>query len=141
MLKKIQRGYQYMKLWPRHAVVGNLPESRIVPATKLALRWLPVGAVCNAVLQYQYLGMEFLPQIVASSLLLLWIPLHGFYWLGMRADAQLSIPLRTWYFELKDKLNKSGKDIRLPSHREGPCYIDLARVLKQALAELPPHDF
>ncbi|RTE87044.1 MULTISPECIES: terminus macrodomain insulation protein YfbV [Gammaproteobacteria] len=141
MWKTLRSGYRYMELWPRHAVVGNLPESRIAPATKLAWRWLPAAAGVNAFVQYQYLGMEFLPQIIASSLLLLWIPCHGFYWLGKRSESQLSVPLRAWYFELKDKLNKSGQDIRLPSHRQGPCYIDLAWVLRKALAELSPHDF
>ncbi len=130
-----------MKLWPKHAMVGNLPESQVVPLTKLGVRWLPVATLCNVYVQWQYLGMDYLPQIMASSLFILVLPLHGYYWLGKRAYTRLPLPLEAWYTQLKDKLNDQGEDIRLPSHRPGPCYIDLARVLNKALRQLPPHDY
>ncbi|HLV48401.1 MAG TPA: terminus macrodomain insulation protein YfbV [Aliidiomarina sp.] len=141
MWNTLQRGRRYMKLWPKHAVVGNLPESRVVPLTKLGVRWLPVAAFANAFVQWQYLGLDYLPQILAASLFILVLPLQGYYWLGQRAYARLPLPLESWYTELKEKLNTKGDDIRLPSHRPGPCYIDLARVLKKALKQLPPHDY
>ena len=46
MIKTLKRGNQYMKVWPNHAVVGNLPESRLIPALKLGSKLLPVAAVC-----------------------------------------------------------------------------------------------
>lgn len=141
MLRVIQRGRRYMKIWPMHAVVGNLPESRVIPLTKLGIRWLPVAALCSAFVQWQYLGMEFLPQIVSSSLFILVLPLHGYYWLGKRAYSRLPIPLERWYKELKEKLNRSGHDIRLPSGQQGPYFIDLATVLSKALKQLPPHEY
>lgn len=141
MLKTIQRGGRYLKLWPKHAVVGNLPESRVVPLTKLAVRWLPFAAAANAFVQWQYLGNEYLPQLLASSLFILLLPLQGYYWLGQRAYAPLPVALEGWYQELSRKLNQAGEDIRLPSHRTGPCYIDLARVLNKVLKQLPPYDY
>ena len=42
---------------------------------------LPVAAVANFYVQFQYLGMEFLPQIIATTLFLLVLPLQGYYWL------------------------------------------------------------
>ncbi|MCC5856335.1 MAG: DUF412 family protein [Idiomarina sp.] len=141
MWKAIRRGYRYGQLWPQHAVVGNLPEARVIPATKLGLKLLPLAAAANLFVQIQYLGLEFLPQIIAGTLFLLVLPVQGYYWLGKRAYVKLPPNLEAWYFDLKEKLNQSGEDIRLPGHRPGPCYIDLARVLKKALSVLPPHDY
>src|SRR5690554_6854805 len=141
MWKILARGRSYLRLWPKHVVVGNLPESRVIPMVKLGIRWLPVAALANAGVQWQYLGVEFLPQILATSLFILVLPLQGYYWLGKRAYTVLPPPLASWFNELKTKLNQSGEDIRLPGHRPGPCYVDLARVLNKALAVLPPHDY
>ncbi|RUO35187.1 terminus macrodomain insulation protein YfbV [Aliidiomarina sanyensis] len=140
MWKILRHGREYMKTWPNHAIVGNLPEAQIIPATRWALKLLPAAAVVNFFVQFQYLGSDYLIQIVAASLFLLVLPLQGYYWLGKRAYTMLPPPLKHWYFELKEKLNNSGEDIRLPGHRKGPCYIDLARVLRKALAVLPPEE-
>lgn len=141
MWNTVQCGRRYMKLWPKHPIVGNLPESQVIPFSKLGARWLPVAAGVNAFVQWQYLGIEYAPQIIACSLFIFLLPLQGYYWLGKRAYRPLPIPLVRWYQELKTKLNQQGEDIRLPSHRPGPCYIDLARVLQQALKKLPPQDY
>ena len=138
MWKTIKRGAEYQKLWPQHAVVGNLLESKVIPATKLVAKILPAAAVVNFYVQWQYLGAEFLPQIIAASLFLLVLPVQGYFWLGKRSYHMLPPALNSWYFELQHKLNAAGEDIRLPGHRKGPCYIDLARVLRKALAILPP---
>ncbi|MCH8492070.1 MAG: DUF412 domain-containing protein [Idiomarina sp.] len=140
MWKTLKRGAEYLKLWPNHAVVGNLAESKFVPATKLGVKVLPIAAVLNFYVQFQYLGSELLPQILATSLFILVLPLQGYYWLGKRAYQILPPALNNWYFELQNKLNAAGEDIRLPGHRKGPCYVDLARVLRKALAVLPPEE-
>jgi uncharacterized membrane protein YfbV (UPF0208 family) len=140
MWKTLKRGAEYLKLWPNHAVVGNLAESKFVPATKLGVKVLPIAAVVSFFVQFQYLGSELLPQILATSLFILVLPIQGYYWLGKRAYQILPPALNNWYFELQSKLNAAGEDIRLPGHRKGPCYVDLARVLRKALAVLPPEE-
>lgn len=140
MWKVLRHGRDYMKIWPNHAIVGNLPEARFIPATRWGVRLLPGAAIANFFVQFQYLGADYLIQIIAASLFLLALPIQGYYWLGKRAYSMLPPALNGWYFELKTKLNESGEDIRLPSHRKGPCFIDLARVLRKALAVLPPEE-
>lgn len=141
MLQHIKNGHRYMQLWPNHACVGNLAEARVIPATRFGWKAMPVAALANAFVQFSYLGPEFMPQILAATIFILLLPLQGYYWLGKRAYTQLPLALRSWYFELQEKLNAQGADIRLPSDRQGPCYIDLARVLRKALNQLPPHEF
>lgn len=141
MFKVVRQGHKYMKLWPNHAVVGNLPEAQVIPLVKMGIRLLPFAAAANFFVQFQYLGTDYLPQIIAATLFILVLPLQGYYWLGKRAYKVLPPPLKAWYFELKEKLSQNGEDIRLPGHRKGPCYIDLARALRKALAVLPPHEY
>ncbi|MCH8501988.1 MAG: DUF412 domain-containing protein [Aliidiomarina sp.] len=140
MWKTFKNGLDYMKIWPNHAVVGNLPESRVIPALKLGVKVIPVAAVANFYVQFQYLGADYLPQIIATTLFLLLLPLQGYYWLGKRSYRLLPPPLKSWFLDLQYKLNQAGEDIRLPGHRPGPAYIDLARVLRKALAVLPPEE-
>lgn len=140
MWKTFKHGLDYMKVWPDHAVVGNLPESRVIPALKLGVKVIPVAAVANFYVQFQYLGADYLPQIIATTLFLLVLPLQGYYWLGKRSYRLLPPALKSWFLDLQYKLNQAGEDIRLPGHRPGPAYIDLARVLRKALAVLPPEE-
>lgn len=141
MIKTILQGHRYMKIWPQHAVVGNLPEARVIPLTKLGRLGLPLAALLNVFVQYSYLGAEFLIQIMATSLFLAALPLQGYYWLGKRAKSQLPIPLASWLKELQSKLKRQGEDIRLEQHQVGPNYMDLAKVLHAALKKLPPNDY
>lgn len=141
MFKTFKEGWQYLKIWPNHAIVGGLPEAHVVPLTKLITWMLPVAAVVNFTVQWTWLGSEYLGTIVTASLFLLLMPLQAYYWLGKRALSQLPLNLRAWYFELQEKLQRSGMDVRLPSHRPGPCYIDLARIVRKALSILPPEDY
>lgn len=133
-------GWKYMKLWPNHAVVGAMPEARVIPATRLGTIWLPIAALLNFTVQWYWLGSAHMPQIIAASLFLLLLPLQGYYWLGRRSYQELTPALKAWYFDLRDKLSSNGEDVRLPSDRKGPCYIDLARILRKALAVLPPDE-
>lgn len=130
-----------MSLWPNHAVVGGLPEAQVVPLTRLISWLLPIAAVVNFAVQWTWLGAEHIGHITAASIFILLLPLQGYYWLGKRAHAELPLSLRAWYFDLQAKLQSAGEDVRLPSHRPGPCYIDLAIILRKALSILPPEDY
>lgn len=141
LFRTFANGWHYMKVWPNHAVVGALPEAHVIPATRLGSLYLPVAAVVNFAVQWYWLGSSHMGQIIAASLFLLLLPLQGYYWLGKRAYQLLPLGLKSWYFELQNKLASAGQDVRLPSHRPGPCYIDLARILRKALADLPPGDY
>lgn len=141
LFKIFREGWQYMKLWPNHAVVGGLPEAQVIPLTKLVTWLLPLAAVVNFAVQWTWLGSEHLGSTLAASVFLLLLPLQGYYWLGKRALSELPLSLRAWYFDLQSKLQQSGLDVRLPSHRPGPCYIDLATIVRKALSILPPEDY
>lgn len=141
MIKTIQQGFQYARSWPRHAVVGNLPESTWVVLLRILIRWLPVVCLLSGFLQWHYLGQEGLSLLITWVFFLLSLPFQGYYWMGKRSITLLPLGLRSWYFELVDKLNQQGYDIRLPSHSQGPCYADLSRVLNKALIQLPPHEY
>lgn len=138
MIKVLQHGWEYMKLWPNHAVVGALPEAHVIPLTRLISWMLPAAALVNFAVQWTWLGSAHAGTIITASVFLLLLPLQGYYWLGKRAYSELPLHLRAWYFELQSKLQAAGRDVRLPSHRPGPCYIDLAVILRKALNILPP---
>lgn len=141
LLRTFKDGAQYLKLWPNHAVVGGLPEAQVVPLTRLITWALPIAAVVNFAVQWTWLGSEHMASIITTSLFIALLPLQAYYWLGKRAMSELPLSLRAWYFELQGKLLQSGMDVRLPSHRKGPCYIDLAVMVRKALSVLPPEDY
>lgn len=140
-MRVFKRGWDYMRRWPNHAVVGALPEAQIIPLTRLTTWMLPLAGVVNFGVQWFWLGSEKLPMIISASLFLCLLPLQGYYWLGKRAYSELPLNLRSWYFELQGKMQQAGQDVRLPSHRPGPCYIDLAVLLRRVLDELPPDQY
>lgn len=141
LFKTFREGWRYRKLWPNHAIVGGLPEAQVIPLTKLITWMLPIAAVVNFAVQWTWLGSGYLGTTVTASLFLLLMPLQGYYWLGKRSLSELPLSLRAWYFDLQAKLQQAGRDVRLPSHRPGPCYCDLAVIVNKALAELPGDEY
>jgi|TARA_B100001059_G_C17818843_1_gene576975 hypothetical protein len=129
-------GHQYAKRWPRHAVVAAFRETRLVPLLRLMEKWVPAIAVVNAVLHWQFLH-AYWQQGLMTSLVILSMPLQLMAWFGWRANQPLPIRLRSWYWELRDKLKQSRAVLERPS-TGGPTYMDLATVLQKALAVLPP---
>ncbi|WP_241967624.1 terminus macrodomain insulation protein YfbV [Pseudidiomarina insulisalsae] len=125
-------GQEYAAIWPHHAVVAAMTETRVVPAVKFAARWMPPAAVVNLLVQYQWLGMSMAPQALISSLFLLSLPVQGWYWLGKRALTELDPRLKHWYLELAQKLQVQP--------RTKPKRMDLARLLDKALRDLPPEE-
>jgi len=54
--------------------------------------------------------------------------------LGKRAETQLPPSLSSWYHQVRQKMQESGLE---PKTLQGqPRYLDLARLLKQAFAQL-----
>lgn len=130
LLKTFRMGQEYAKVWPRHAVVAAMTESRVVPAVKFAERWVPAVAILNFFVQWEWLGSQGLAQVVVTSLFLLSIPLQGWYWLGQRAQAPLDPKLHHWYRDLAVKLAVQPQ--------AKPTHLMLAKLIRKALQELPP---
>ncbi|CAB0150188.1 hypothetical protein PSI9734_00753 [Pseudidiomarina piscicola] len=126
----LQSGQKYAAIWPHHAVVAAMTETRVVPAVKFAAQWMPAVAVVNFLVQWQWLGSAMLAQAVVSSLFMLSLPIQGWVWLGRRALSELEPSLHQWYLELAQKLGVQP--------RNKPTRMDLAKLIRRALAELPP---
>lgn len=128
----LQSGQKYAALWPHHSVVAAMTETRVVPAVKFAAKFMPALAVINFLVQWQWQDEALLPQAIVTSLFLLSLPLQGWYWLGRRALSPLDPRLKHWYLELTKKLKMQPQ--------AKPIRMDLARVLRRALDELPPDE-
>lgn len=131
----LKNGYMYSKDWPcMNELNAVFVENKVIKATQFAKKVCPAIALCGAWVQYSYLGASQLPLIFTLMLAILAMPLQGFYWLGKRAELPLSPALLTWYGQVKQKMQESGVT---PAPLEGkPCYRDLAKLLKQAVAQL-----
>lgn len=138
-LQVLKDGYRYADEWPRHSVTVGFVETRVIPAARFGEKVTPPIAVLNALLVWQFLPTEQLAQGILMSLIILSLPLQGWYWLGWRAKQTLSPRLRHWYKELQNKLQGSGETCQ-PTGEYGPNYYDLAVIVRRALDTLPPHE-
>ncbi|WP_419569726.1 terminus macrodomain insulation protein YfbV [Rheinheimera sp.] len=134
-LMTCKNGYLYSKEWPQIAELNAVfVENKVIKLTLFAQKACPVVAVCGAWVQYSQLGAAHLPMIFTLMLAILSMPLQGFYWLGKRAETQLPPSLSSWYHQVRQKMQESGLE---PKTLQGqPRYLDLARLLKQAFAQL-----
>jgi Uncharacterized protein conserved in bacteria len=132
LFKLLKDGQHYASIWPRHAVVAAMTETRVVPAVQFTARWMPALAVINLAVQWQWQGQLLVPQALVTSLFLLSLPFQGWYWLGRRANTKLDPRLRHWYGDLAKKL-------KVQPHAQ-PTYMHLAKILRKALQELPPDE-
>ena len=128
--KLLKDGQAYAKVWPRHAVVAAMVETRVVPAVAFAAKWAPAIAIINLAVQWQWQGEHLLPQALVTSLFILSFPFQGWFWLGRRANTQLDPRLAHWYRDLAAKLSTQP--------HSKPTYMHLAKILRKALQELPP---
>ncbi|WP_017445443.1 terminus macrodomain insulation protein YfbV [Gayadomonas joobiniege] len=134
-LKVFSEGFKYSKVWPmKSQLFAVFPECRVIKATQLATRILPIIAVVTFFVQTNYLGETYAPQSLALCLLILSMPLQGYYWLGKRAQQFLPISLANWYYQIEDKLVEQGVEVKSLSHK--PKYKDMAVALKLAFSEL-----
>lgn len=130
--KLLKDGQHYAQVWPRHAVVAAMTETRVIPAVAFAAQWMPVVAVLNLAVQWQWQGSVMLPQALVTSLFLLSLPFQGWFWLGWRANTKLDARLKHWYSDLAAKL-------KVQPHPQ-PTYMHLGKILRKALKELPPDE-
>lgn len=131
----LKSGFAYSKIWPAKTELNAIfPENKIIFLTKKAARYLPALAVLTAGIQLKLLGNDFLIQIMAMMLLLVSIPLQGWYWLGIRANSALPPALISWANEIREQIQKRGSVEALPGSPKS--YLDLARLLQQAYQQL-----
>lgn len=131
LVTTIRSGFTYSKTWPTKPELNAIfPENKIIFLTNKAARYLPALAVLTAGLQLKLLGADFVGQIVAMMLLLVSLPLQGWYWLGIRADSPLPPALVNWGSEIREQIQQHGNTELLPGIPKS--YLDLARLLQQA---------
>ncbi|MGI5309481.1 terminus macrodomain insulation protein YfbV [Rheinheimera sp. WS51] len=131
----LKRGHFYSKQWPVKPELNSLfPENKVILLTNFSRRYLPILAVATAYIQYNLLGSDFLPQILAMMLLIASVPLQGLYWLGVRSKTKLVSSHSAWLKQICHAMSQHGLD--LPTFKQPGKYSDLAKVLQQAYAQL-----
>ncbi len=135
LVRTIHSGFAYSKIWPAKPELNAIfPENKIIFLTQKAARYLPVLAILTAVVQFKLLGGDFLGQILAMMLLLVSMPLQGWYWLGVRANTDLPPALINWANEIREQIQKHGQAASGSGSPKN--YLDLARLLQQAYQQL-----
>lgn len=128
-------GQRYMKTWPMVRQLGYFfPEYRVVRATQLAIKIMPLLAVIAATGQLYLYGWQFLPQALTLAMFFISLPLQGILWLGWRANHPLPLSILDWGNQLSTKLTSMGVNCRPLGAKA--CYIDLATLLNLAFKRL-----
>lgn len=133
LLSTLQLGYKFCQTWPKkEAYLTMFPQTRTVRLTELAMISAPAIAFITAYLQLSFLGQESLHTALAMSLLIISIPVHGYFILGKQANEVLPLGLKSWYKEIEQQLKKEGLELSKPKHKsKALTYMDLAELLKQ----------
>lgn len=135
MLSVIQEGHSYAKTWPMKPELSfYFVEFKVIKATQLASKVLPMLAVLSVCIQYQFLGTDYLPQAITFALFILSLPIQGFYWLGKRSNTPLPAGITSWYRDIHKKMEQQGCFMPKPAMR--PKYKELANLLKRAFSEM-----
>ena len=135
--RTIREGIQYMDAFPEDILLNPVfPEYRVKRCMKFARILLPPFIIL--ILVWTYIrggglhGVEFMfviksnwPVTLCCVILLLMIPLQGYWWFGRRATLKLNARLKIFYIECCLQLHRSGKD--------EPCLLDLALVMRDAI--------
>lgn len=128
-------GYHYMNTWPTAKELNiHFAEGRVIAATRLGIKAMPILAVVSCALMLQVNGSGYLPQALAVAGFFITLPLQGLLWLGHRSNQILPPGLRHWYKEIHAKLEAQGCSIQAAKLR--PRYKELAELLKTAFREL-----
>lgn len=131
MLSQLKDGQFYSKTWPlKRELAAIFIEYRVIKATQLGIKVLPMLAVLCLMIQVQALGVEYMPQAIASALFILSIPAQGLLWLGKRANTPLPVSTANWYHQIHEKMAENGHHLPQAAHK--PRYKELAELLKQA---------
>ncbi|REL26747.1 DUF412 family protein [Thalassotalea euphylliae] len=124
----IKLGYQYMKLWPKRAELGEyFAEYRTVQFARLVINVIPGLAVCCLVLQLSLQTDNAVAMALFYAILLLSMPVQALVMLGVNADKVLPPSLASWYKQGVARFNEQGGDIKLST--ANPKYLDLAKLL------------
>ncbi|WP_394204111.1 terminus macrodomain insulation protein YfbV [Shewanella waksmanii] len=135
VFKTIGMGRRYMKTWPMVRQLSfYFPEYRVVRATQLSMRLMPLLAIFAAASQIYIHGWAFLPQAITIALFFISLPIQGLLWLGWRAQHPLPLTLFDWCNQLSNKLNTMGVSSKPLGAKA--CYYDMAIVLKIAFERL-----
>lgn len=128
-------GWNYSRTWPTKPELNAIfPENKIIYLTQKSTKVLPFIAIISALFQFNLLGMSSLGQILAMMLLIISMPFHGWYWLGVRANTNLPPSLIQWGNEIREQIAKDVADHPLPSTPKS--YFDLAKLLQLAYQRL-----
>ncbi|MDP5211587.1 DUF412 domain-containing protein [Pseudoalteromonas tunicata] len=135
IVAQLSDGQQYSKIWPDNVELAPIfPERRVIKATQMALKVMPMLAVLSIFVQVQFLGTQYLPQALTFALFLLSMPVQGLYWLGKRANTTLPPSLASWYRQLQSKMQENGYQ---PSvSRAQPRFYELAHLLKDMFEKM-----
>ncbi|MCZ4338794.1 terminus macrodomain insulation protein YfbV [Shewanella colwelliana] len=135
VLKTLGEGRRYMKTWPMVKQLSfYFPEYRVVRATMLAIKLMPVLALFAGASQVYLYGWAFLPQAITIALFFLSLPIQGLLWLGWRAQHPLPLTLFDWCNALSNKLQ--GMGVACAPLGAKACYRDMAIILKVAFERL-----
>lgn len=135
VFKTLGAGRRYMKTWPMVKQLSfYFPEYRVVRATQLAIRFMPLLALAAAGSQLYLYGWDFLPQAITVALFFISLPIQGLLWLGWRASHPLPLTLFDWCNNLSIKLQSMG--IACTPLGAKACYLDMAVILKIAFERL-----
>lgn len=112
------------------------PENRVIKATKFAQKMMPFIAVFAVVWQQIYARADTtaLTAAILTAVFALCLPLQGLYWLGRRANTDLSPQSAVNFYRICEKLKQA--EINLSSIPKVPKYMDLAEVLNKAKQHL-----
>lgn len=120
-------GWDYIKSWPKDKRLTPLfPDIRIIKLTKIALQFMPLFTFFSigwAVLMKGSLAIG-----ITTAIFSLFLPVHGLYWLGLRAKKALPLSLLDWFYTMQQKLEKTGTPF--VTENTPPCYLDVAKLVK-----------
>lgn len=139
LVEKLKLGYDFSQTWPkREPYLQPFKQTRVIKLADLSLTAAPIIAFFTLFFQLNYLGMEALHLSLAMSLLILSLPLHGYFLLGQQATERLPSGLRSWYREIEHKIKQEeNQNLRMqleannkPKADHKLTYMDLAKLLK-----------
>lgn len=136
LVATLNSGYKFSQTWPKkEPYLLSFPQTGYIKLADLSLTVAPIIAFITAYLQLFYIGMDNLNTTIAMSLLILSLPVHGYFLLGKQAEADLPSGLRSWYREIEQQLQSSDVEIKQgvklnKSKTHKLTYMDLAKLLK-----------
>ncbi|AWX13360.1 hypothetical protein CEP49_01760 [Mergibacter septicus] len=136
MLLTLKNGRKYLKTWVLEPRLGMIfPENRIIKMTKFAQNLILPMILLTLGWQYFISGYQYLSSAATSItiIILLLLPLQGYWWLGKRAVTPLPLTTSTWFHHIRQRLAEKET---LPPASSPPNYQNLAEILAKASVRL-----